>query len=370
MFQAIEEKSGAAWDRVSGGMEDASQTLTGLLTTLKDDMDATLGEMMEPFIPILKQMIPVIQDTLVPLFRDHLAPAIERSLPFITTLFEAFSPFMGLFMDFASQLAESMQPAMEKLMPMLLDLVDQLGPKMDEIFPALADAFIAIAEAIVELSPFIPVMLDMLTGVTIAQAKSIEAIASAFAWIADIMAGPIATVTGELLSLLGDFITLDWDGATARVQTWIDAFTNAMPSMFNWLMEQWNKLDFSIDVDLPSWMGGQSIHTGDIFPDVNARISAVTPINTGNAQGTVSGQARRGNPAFHDGGMFRAPMGQNEGLALLRNNEVVFTPEQMNALGNGGGGSVRVIEVPVYLDGRQIARASTRGHDIEEKVRR
>jgi hypothetical protein len=41
-------------------------------------------------------------------------------------------------------------------------------------------------------------------------------------------------------------------------------------------------------------------------------------------------------PKFHSGGVFNAPRGQSEGLALLRNNEVVFTPEQYTAMVNEG----------------------------------
>ena len=42
-------------------------------------------------------------------------------------------------------------------------------------------------------------------------------------------------------------------------------------------------------------------------------------------------------PVLHDGGIFRAPAGQSEGYALLRDKERVFTPEQM------AGGEFRVI---------------------------
>lgn len=45
-------------------------------------------------------------------------------------------------------------------------------------------------------------------------------------------------------------------------------------------------------------------------------------------------------PKLHGGGVFRSSGG--EGLALLRNNEVVFTPEQMEALRGAGGITVNV----------------------------
>ena len=45
-------------------------------------------------------------------------------------------------------------------------------------------------------------------------------------------------------------------------------------------------------------------------------------------------------PKFHEGGIFNT--GQREGLALLRQGEGVFTPEQMRAMGPGSGGGITV----------------------------
>lgn len=49
-------------------------------------------------------------------------------------------------------------------------------------------------------------------------------------------------------------------------------------------------------------------------------------------------------PKFHGGGVYRAPAGMSEGPALLRNNEVVFTPEQVRAMGSGD------VVVNLYVD--------------------
>ena len=368
MFDAIEQKSGAAFGRISGGMEAASGTMTGLLSTMKDEMDALIADVVEPLMPTFKSMIGPIQETLVPLITDHFAPALEKIMPLVDTLMEGFGPFIGLFVDFGAGLAESLQPAMEVLMPMLTDLAAQLGPKMEEIFPELAEAFIAIAEAMVELAPFIPPTLDLLTGITVVSANALEAAASAFAWIADILAGPMAAVLGEVLSMMWELTTLDWDSARARAEGWVDSLMEAWPRLVNWLIEQWNRLDFSIDVDLPDFMGGGSIHTGDIIPDVNAGFGT-TPVPRAPNPVTSTQAASRGPGirAFHEGGVFTAPQGQSEGYALLRNREVVFTPEQVDAMSRGGGSSTPV-ENHLYIDGREFAVVMTQLADRREKA--
>ena len=71
--------------------------------------------------------------------------------------------------------------------------------------------------------------------------------------------------------------------------------------------------------------------------------------------------------AFHVGGVFTAPQGQSAGLALLRNREVVFTPEQVDAMSRGGGSSTPV-ENHLYIDGREFAVVMTQLADRREKA--
>jgi hypothetical protein len=70
-------------------------------------------------------------------------------------------------------------------------------------------------------------------------------------------------------------------------------------------------------------------------------------------------------PKFHHGGVFRAPSPGGVGLALLRDREGIFTPEQMAAGARpaGGGGSGRfVFDGPVTLSvGDQSFKAWIRG---------
>jgi hypothetical protein len=53
-------------------------------------------------------------------------------------------------------------------------------------------------------------------------------------------------------------------------------------------------------------------------------------------------------PRLHGGGVFRAPAG--EGLALLRDGETVFTPEQMAMLGAASAPVTLNAEIHVHGD--------------------
>jgi TP901 family phage tail tape measure protein len=66
-------------------------------------------------------------------------------------------------------------------------------------------------------------------------------------------------------------------------------------------------------------------------------------------------------PQFHAGGVYRAPAGQVEGPALLRNNEVILTPEQAGAMGGNPqftlvveDGAVDANRIKLIADGRIV----------------
>ena len=95
--------------------------------------------------------------------------------------------------------------------------------------------------------------------------------------------------------------------------------------------------------------------------NVQANVSGKTVDSIANSGSTVSGGASI--PMFHDGGIYRNPMG--EGLALLRDGERVLTPEQTAAYDSGrGSGGTTIInyssfgETP-YNAMRKIQRASS-----------
>lgn len=128
---------------------------------------------------------------------------------------------------------------------------------------------------------------------------------------------------GEKIDQVVGFVT----GLPARISTaaagmW-DGIKNAFRSAINWIIDAWNGLEFKIPgFDPPGpgpKFGGFTLGVPDI-------------------------------PRLHSGGVFNS--GAGEGLALLRDGEGVFTPEQMAAMGGAGGVT---IEVTVNVAGTVIA---------------
>lgn len=83
---------------------------------------------------------------------------------------------------------------------------------------------------------------------------------------------------------------------------------------WNALANLWNSGPGSFSFSIPSWIPGIGGNTFDV-PNL---------------------------PVLHKGGQFNAPPGMTEGLALLKDGEVVFTPDQVRALGGRGASTVTI----------------------------
>ena len=103
---------------------------------------------------------------------------------------------------------------------------------------------------------------------------------------------------------------------TAMKDTVGDAFrglVGVVKSVWNAIAKVWNSGPGAFSVSIPSWVPGIGGNSFDV-PDL---------------------------PVLHSGGTFRSPLGQSEGLALLRDREVVLTPEQVRS-GRSGGNTYNI----------------------------
>jgi hypothetical protein len=103
--------------------------------------------------------------------------------------------------------------------------------------------------------------------------------------------------------------------ANAVTGLW-DGLKNAFRAAVNWIIDKWNNL--SIGFTLPGIFGG-------------GKIALDTP----------------NIPRFHDGGVFRAPTGQREGLAVLEDGETVTEA-------GGGGGVTHVWQISQPMDAMAV----------------
>lgn len=145
-----------------------------------------------------------------------------------------------------------------------------------------------------------------------------------FNWVKDNWPLLLAILTGPI-GLAVKFIIDHWDGIVSfmselpgrigrAVKGMWDGIKDAFKSAINWIIRAWNNLEFTLPGKkiFGVKIGGQTIGTPDI-------------------------------PTLHNGGTFRAPSGQTEGLALLRDGERVLPPGQ-------GGGEIHIHAAEFTLD--------------------
>ena len=125
----------------------------------------------------------------------------------------------------------------------------------------------------------------------------------------------LRTVIGAGMEIVGSVFKGAWEGLVS----WLagipesigmvlggvaDLITAPFRAAFNAIADLWNNTIGALSFKIPTWVpryGGKGFDVPDI-------------------------------PKLHDGGMFRAPAGSSEGLALLRDGERVLTPEQQGGI--------------------------------------
>jgi phage-related protein len=416
--------------RVSGMMDKQSQSLTGLFSTLKDTVSQQLGAAMQPAVEEIKKQLPGITDAiggaltaLGPVIGPvigSLGQAFQALLPAITPVLDVVSQLLATGLGALAQIvADVVAPALTNLQPVFAALTEAfgilanaLGPAIKPILDGLVTAFNALAPALPPLAvligklaaaigaglgrvlekiaPQIPLIAEQL--VVLAEeavpplVDAVVALAPVLAIIAEILATsllgamiavvPVVRVLAGairgLALLLEAVFTAKWndifDGAADKVNEWIDgvlSFFGSLPSklaaiagniwkpianafieMLNMIIGAWNSLDFK----LPSF-AGLNIAGKQVLPGWGGPTLGVPDIPE--------------IPKFHAGGV-----SATEGLALLRRDETVFTPDQMRVLGQaiaGGGGAtpIAVTSAPVLrIEGNVYAG------DLEERLNR
>lgn len=329
LFTAIENRSGAAMQRVSGMMDKQSQSLTGLLSTLKDTVSQQLGSAMAPAVEAIKKALPGITEAIGktleaigpqigPVFSviadvvSKLLPAVAPVLGAMVGLFSTLVSAASPILDALVQAIAAVTPALEPLGQMIGEVAKVLGAELGNVLRALIPSLPPLVEALLELASAVMPLL-------IASLQIAGPLLTGIATILSLAVGGAVKIVVPLIRMLGNTLSgvvefmkgIPSTIASLAKNMWAP-IANAFVSVLNFLIESWNNLDFK----LPSF-SGLEIKGVQVIPGWEGStlgMPDIPPI-----------------PSFHTGGIFQTT--GSEGLALLRNGEGVFTPDQMRALG-------------------------------------
>jgi tape measure domain-containing protein len=210
LFEAL-RTGGGGLERFSGLMEQQSQSLAGLFSTLKDTLGQGLADALAPVIPLLKEMLPNITDiagNLTTLFGGVVSALAPRVLPLLEKLADLLTNVLGAAFDALQPVVDALGGALDELLPILggalLDAIEALAP----IFPIMADAIKDLTPLLSELIEGLGVALvDALNELVPVMAEN----APQFVELAEAMlelAIAVLPLIGPLASLLGAFSKL------------------------------------------------------------------------------------------------------------------------------------------------------------------
>lgn len=335
------------------GLGQALFILTGPLGMIVRDLLPALAPLIGAVVPVLAELANDVAPVVAELFAE-LATAI---IPVLVGVLEGLTEIIREHPEILWAVIGAM--AAWKTV-MMVQLAAQAIPKVIGALGALKTAFLAnpwaiAAAAVVGLATLIIANWDTIK----------EAVGKAWEWIKT-TAGTAWEAVKNIVGAVADWlknlflnwtvpglIIKHWDNikdAVTRVKDWIvarwndiiaffrkipgkindiarnmwDGIVSAFKGAVNGIIDAWNRLDISVGpYEIPGWVpfvGGNVFHIKDIFPDI---------------------------PRLHSGGVFQSGSPSGEGLAFLRDGEVVVPPE---AIGSGGSGDTINVFVLTWED--------------------
>ena len=191
IFTALETRSGAAMQKVSGMMEKQSATLAGMFSTLKDTVSLELGNAVMPLVDSLKDVLPQLST----LIGDLLA-----------TVGPAFAALFGELAKVFTAILPVIIPILEQLASVFVKVLGVIGPALGTIVKALAPALAVVMDALEALIdailPLIPIIANVIKSLMPFVVMILEVAGAIIGALGPALGSIIAIVVGALLPIL------------------------------------------------------------------------------------------------------------------------------------------------------------------------
>lgn len=223
MFDAL-EKGGAGLERFDGLMEKQSQSLTGLIATVKDTAGQALATVAEPLVKGLKDALPDLTKTLDEVFTTigpTLSETVSSLLGVIKSLLPAVAPILKVFGGALAKTLDSLAPIIEKAGPDIEKLALAFGKVLEAVLPVLP----ALLDVAVKLLPPITVLAtllaSLLTAIPVPVMTALVAAFVLFSQVLPVVAGALAFLVSPIglvvaaivgLVLIAKVVMDHWEG--------------------------------------------------------------------------------------------------------------------------------------------------------------
>lgn len=403
---AAMERSTSVGGKYYQSMEKQSQTLSGRFSTLKDNFSEFAGEVTENVTPALGTVTDTLTDmmsdgtlteTLTEIF-DALSQIVVEALPALVEIIQEITPALG---GIVSALLPVLLETIEMLLPPLLELIEAVLPVFSEILMALLPPLTELIEAIV---PVLVSLLDVLLPILTTLLDALSPLLSMFVDLLQPILDIIEQAIAPLIEIIGYLIEL----AVIPLQTHLSLLMGVFDAVFGaisalvinavdtWMGVLKGLIEFIAGVFTGDWSRAwngvvqifSSIFNGianlakipinAIIDVINGFLSGLNSIKIPSWVPIVGGQTfsmpkiprlKRGLPYVPED-YFPAYLDEGERVLTKEQNAMLNSIGGFSAVreaaqnvqasatsARGAGGVIR-IEVPVAIDGREVARAT------------
>lgn len=139
----------SSFDRFNGAMEKQANTMDGLISTIKDNIDLFLGAALMPLFTGAKQVATALAEMV----------QSEQFTTFAERVSAALEPMISKFIEGAMAIGERLMPALEPLLEAFLELGETVGPVVVDLILSIIGV---VADLLSTLMPLISALLPQL----------------------------------------------------------------------------------------------------------------------------------------------------------------------------------------------------------------
>lgn len=139
----------SSFDRFNGAMEKQANTMDGLISTIKDNINLFLGTALMPLFAGVKQVATALAEMV----------QSEQFTAFAERVSAALEPMISKFIEEAMAIGERLMPALEPLMEAFLELGETVGPVVVDMILSIIGV---VADLLSTLMPLISALLPQL----------------------------------------------------------------------------------------------------------------------------------------------------------------------------------------------------------------
>lgn len=387
-------------------MAAQSQTLTGKWSTLQDNFSAFAGEVTEGITPALMEAMDTVTElfdndtlkgALTDIF-DGISQIAVDALPVLVDTIAEMAPVAG-------EIVETLLPIflelLQSLLPPLLELVEAVLPVLSEILLALLPPLVEIIEAIMPvlislietllpvlsilldaLTPILDLFLELLQPVLDIITQAIEPLIEIISYLIEAALIPLQmTLSGTMGAFTAIFNAIS-DTVINAVDTWRGVLSGLIDFIAGVFTGDWERAWTGITQIFESIFGGLAnlakLPINGVIDLINGFLRGLNGIRIPDWVPGVGGMGfsipliprlKKGMPfvpkdffpAYLDYGERVLTKEQNSMLNSIGGFPAVQQAAQDVMSGATRGGGLRAatrIEVPVSIDGREVARAT------------